>query len=200
MKDLIVAMLNEAIFAVFLQNLVFSGGIGATETIRVAQKNGELSFLSLAITFFSVVAGVGSNLLRRVLFGTDTPGFALAALLFSGVLLAAYFLVCAFVLAIRPKSKKFLLRRMGLAALNTVVLSVPLLAFRMGSTLSDTIALGIGAGVAFALASMLINSGMHQLQKNESISPMFRGVPATLLYVGLLALAFTGFRGTTLFG
>jgi Na+-translocating ferredoxin:NAD+ oxidoreductase RnfA subunit len=36
---------------------------------------------------------------------------------------------------------------------------------------------------------------MYILQQNKAIPPMFSGVPATLIYTGLLALAFTGFAG-----
>ncbi|MDR2752755.1 MAG: hypothetical protein LBB50_00410 [Oscillospiraceae bacterium] len=80
-----------------------------------------------------------------------------------------------------------------------VVMAVPLLTYRLGENMPSTIGMGLGAGLAFLIVSLLVNSGLHILHKNKAIPSMFSGVPAALIYMGLLALAFMGFTGEILF-
>ncbi len=194
------AMFTAGLYAVFLYNLVFSGGLGATEVIRAAKKNGGLLIFSLLISFFSSATAVVCRLLIVWFPHLEELEFQWRVLLFGGVLLALYLLTGTVITLVRFRAQAYLLKYLGMAVLNTLVMAVPLLSFQLGYNLPRAIAMGIGAGLAFAIASLLINSGMLLLQQNKAIPVMFTGVPATLIYTGLLALAFTGFTGSSIFG
>ena len=198
-KDILLSMVTAASYAVFLRNLLFSGGLGASEVLRAAQRNSEILLSSLLVSLFSAAAAGLSYLVAAPLAIFD---YAWRAALYGGVLLALYLITCA-VTALLPRKiahyKPILLKRIGMSALNTIVMGVPLLAYHMGESLPNAIGMGLGAGVAFLVVTMLINSGLHILQQNKAIPPMFTGVPAALIYTGLLALAFTGFSGKILF-
>ena len=195
-KDALMAMFTAASYAVFLRNLVTSGGLGASEVIRVAQRNSEILLTSLLVTAFST----GSAVLCRLLVPSiSSMEYAWIALVFGGVLLTLYLLTGLAITLLPLPSKTLLLKRMGISVLNTLVMAVPLLLFRMGYDMPRAIGLGIGAGAAFLIVSLLVNSGLHVLQDNKAIPPMFAGAPAALVYTGLLALAFTGFTGEVLF-
>ena len=60
MKEIIVSailsMFTAASYAVFLRNLMFSGGLGATEVLRAAQRNSEILMSSLLVSLFSGAA------------------------------------------------------------------------------------------------------------------------------------------------
>lgn len=200
MREQLSAMLAAGLYAVFLYNLVFSGGLGATEVIRAAKKNGGMLIFSLLISVFSMLTAAVCRLLIVWFPRLEGLEFQWRMLLFGGVLLGVYLLCGAAISLIRFRYRAYLLKYMGMAILNTLVMSVPLLSFQLGYNLPRAVAMGFGAGLAFLGASMLINSGMHLLQQNKSIPVMFTGVPATLLYTALLALAFTGFTGASLFG
>ncbi len=199
MKDALLSLLTAATYAVFLRNLLFAGGIGATEVLRAARRNSEILMSSLLVTVFSTVAAVTSRLLITL---WPITNYAWLAALYGGVLLALYLLTCT-VITLLPQSlarhKPILLKRMGMSVLNTLVMGVPLLAHHLGESLPGAIGMGLGAGAAFLIVTLLINSGLHILQQNKAIPPMFTGVPAALIYTGLLALAFTGFKGEILF-
>jgi len=199
MKDILLSMLTAATYAVFLRNLLFSGGLGASEVLRAAQRNSEIVMSSLLVSLFSAAtAGIsyaGAKLLPDM-------NYAQRAALYGGVLLALYLLTCVTLVLLPHKlapHRPILLRRIGMSALNTIVMGVPLLAHLTGESLAGAIGMGLGAGVAFLVVTMLINSGLHILQQNKAIPPAFTGVPAALIYTGLLALAFTGFQGKILF-
>jgi len=191
-------MLTAAFYAVFLRNLLFSGGLGATEVLRAAQRNSEILMSSLLVSLFSAAAAGLCYVAVRPL----TIGYALRAALYGGVLLALYLITCVVIVLLPHKlapRRPILLRRIGISALNTMVMGVPLLAHLTGESVFGAIGMGLGAGLAFLVVTMLINSGLHILQQNKAIPPMFTGVPAALIYTGLLALAFTGFQGKILF-
>ncbi|MCL2298544.1 MAG: hypothetical protein FWC27_00150 [Firmicutes bacterium] len=197
--DVWLSLFTAASYAVFLRNLLFSGGLGASEVLRAAQRNSEILLTSLLVSLFSTAAAALSTAAARLL---PPLYYVQRAGLYGGVLLALYLAVCG-TIALLPQEiarhKPLLLKRMGMSALNTIVMGVPLLAHLTGESLPGAIGMGLGAGVAFLVVTMLINSGLHILQQNKAIPPMFTGVPAALIYTGLLALAFTGFTGQVLF-
>jgi len=198
-REIILSTLTAAIYAVFLRNLIFSGGLGGTEVIRAAQRNSEILLTSLLVSLFSAGTAVICRLLAPFLPARVTAEYAWLAMLFGGVLLGLYLLACGGIALLAGRRAPLLLKRMGMSALNTLVMSAPLLIFRLGWNMPRAIGMGLGAGAAFLIVSLLVNSGMHILQQNKAIPPMFVGVPATLIYTGLLALAFTGFTGEVLF-
>jgi len=205
----ILSMLTAASYAVFLRSLIFSGGLGASEVIRSAQRNSEIVLDSALVSVFAAAAAAVCRVLvsppvlsqeKGALFPSlaELP-YSLLAAVFGYVLLAIYLLVCGTITLLPIKAKRLLLRRIGMSALNTLVMSVPLLMFRLGYDMPRAVGMGLGAGISFLLVSLMVNSGMHILQQNKAIPPMFAGVPATLIYTGLLALAATGFTGEVLF-
>jgi electron transport complex protein RnfA len=193
-------MFNASLYAVFLYNFIFSGGLGTTEVIRAAKKNGGMLAFAGLISFFSMLTSAVSRLLTIWIPSFETLSFAWRCLLFGGILLVLYLLTGVALAFLKIRAQVFLLKYLGMAVLNTLVMAIPFLNFQRSHDLPRALAFGLGAGIAFAGASLLINSGMHKLQQNKSIPVMFTGVPATLIYTGLLALAFTGFTGASLFG
>lgn len=199
MTDAFLTMLTSATYTVFLRNLLFSGGLGSTEVLRAAQRNSEIFLSAALVSVFSTLAAV---LCRLVAAPLQIFEYALLAALYGAVLLVLYLVTCVGIVLLPHKIgkyKRLLLKRMGMSVLNTLVMGVPLLAHNMGESLPGTIGMGLGAGIAFLIVTLLINSGLHILQQNKAIPPMFTGVPAALIYTGLLALAFTGFKGQILF-
>ena len=96
---------------------------------------------------------------------------------------------------ISPKT----IRRIGIAAFNTLVLAMPLINFHSAFTPIEAIGAGLGAGLAYVIAVLLINLGLKRLDTNKSIPKCFKGTPAIFIYTALLSLAFTGVSGTSIF-
>ena len=51
-------MLSAAVYAIFVQNLVFSGGYGTSEAIRMAARPKRLASVAGMIIYFSTVSAV----------------------------------------------------------------------------------------------------------------------------------------------
>ena len=53
---------------------------------------------------------------------------------------------------------------------------------------------GLGSGLGYVLAVLLVTEARHRL-RSKAIPKAFRGLPITLVYIGVLALAIYGFTG-----
>ena len=115
-----------------------------------------------------------------------------------GVLLLVYAVTMAVVL-IYGKVSPRTVRRIGIAAFNTLVLAVPLINYRSAFSPIEAVGAGLGAGVAYIIAVLLINNGLKRLDMNKTVSPCFKGTPAIFVYTAILSLAFIGISGTSVF-
>ena len=83
------------------------------------------------------------------------------------------------------------------ASFNSCVLGTMLIVAIQSLTLPQAIGFALGSGGGYYLAVVLVAEGQRRL-RNRRIPMSFRGLPITLLYLGMLALAIYGFTGHTL--
>lgn len=193
MSSIFGSLFSAALFACLFQNLIFSGGYGADEAIRMAAKPRQLYPLSMFIVFLSTTVSLVCVGLEQIPAVRALNTF-LHALIFVGVLIVLYLLTLLFVLLVF-KAKRRTVRRLGIAAFNTLVLAVPFINYRAAFGIYEALGSGIGAGLAFIIAVLLINFGLRSIAANESIPAAFKGTPAVFIYVAILSLAFTGLTG-----
>ena len=87
-----------------------------------------------------------------------------------------------------------LLRIVPLAGLNSCVLGTVLVERTQSFTLGQSLGFGLGSGLGYVLAVLLVTEARHRL-RSKAIPEAFRGLPITLVYIGVLALAIYGFTG-----
>ncbi len=190
-------LIQTALYMIFVQNLVFSGGYGSSEAIRMSTKPKQFAPFAVMIAFYSTVTALLCRYLDTI-GNINRMGAAAHVLIFGGVLAALY---CVTVLLLHiflhPAQKFF--NMLGIAALNTMVFAVPLINRQAGFTMLQSIGTGVGSGLSFVLALFLVNIGLRRLENNRDIPPLFKGTPAMFLYVAMLSLAFSGLSGRALF-
>ncbi len=186
-------LLLAAVYASLFQNFVLTGGYGASEAIRTAAKPKQLFRLTAFITLFSTTASVICVLLEQIkrIRSLGTIGHALIFIAVLGIV----YIIVLFIVSMVFSAKQRTVRRLGIAAFNTLVLAVPFINYRGGFSIPEAIGSGIGSGLAFLLAAVLINIGLRRLDKSESIPDSFKGTPAIFIYVAILSLAFVGLSG-----
>lgn len=190
-------LFQTALYMIFVQNMVFSGGYGSSEAIRMSAKPKRFAVFSLMITFYSTVTALICRLLDTVP-QIAAYGSAEHIVLFGGALLVLYYVTVILLrVTVRPTQRFF--NTLGVAALNTMVFAVPLINRQAGFTVMQCIGTGLGSGLSFILALFLVNVGLRRLENNRDIPPVFRGTPAVFLYVAMLSLAFSGLSGRALF-
>lgn len=185
---------SYAVLAIFAQNAVFTRSLGVSRLVQLVGDERTSSWwfaLMLCITQVLVAPLVyfaGSFIaplpnraqLRPVMYLTCIA----AACLFELLVLK---------LAKGPRSGQ-LIRILPIAAVNSGVLGTVLVERTQSFTLEQSLGFGLGSGLGYLLAVMLVTEAQNRL-RSRAIPEAFRGLPVTLIYIGVLALAIYGFTG-----
>lgn len=196
--NLFIDFIITALYAAFFQNIVLSGGYGVGEAVRIGSRPKQIGVVSIFVMIFSVLSASACrafDLIPQV----NASGFIEHLLIFAGTEFIIYLLVILIMIKGFKASKNFS-KLIGIAGFNTLVLAIPLLN-RMSSSsgIIESLGMAIGTGVAFIVATVLISVGIQRIKTNKELPESFKFTPAVFIYIGLLALAFMGFSGQSLF-
>ena len=185
---------SYAVLAIFAQNAVFTRGLGVSRLVQLVGDDRTSSW------WFALLLCVTQVLVAPLAYyaGGVLAPLANRAQLRPLVYLACLAVVCLFEhLVLRlvkgPRSGQ-LLRILPLAAINSGVLGTVLVERTQSFTLEQSMGFGLGSGLGYLLAVMLVTEADRRL-RSEAIPEAFRGLPITLIYIGVLALAIYGFTG-----
>jgi Na+-translocating ferredoxin:NAD+ oxidoreductase RnfA subunit len=109
------------------------------------------------------------------------------------------YVLALIVLHFFPSLKRRMRHLLPLAVFNNTVVGVSLLLnLQVSVSFWLSIALAAGAAVGFLAVSAITAEAVERMD-NPDIPAAFRGLPATLVYMGLLALALMGFQSVLKF-
>jgi len=83
---------------------------------------------------------------------------------------------------------------LALITTNCIILAVPLINAGEGYTFIQSLSFGLGSGIGFALALVIMASIRERLELAD-VPESFQGLPIAFIVTGLIALAFLGFSG-----
>lgn len=185
---------SYAVLAIFAQNAIFTRGLGVSRLVQlVGDKRTSSWWFALMLCITQVLVAPLAFYAGRLL--APLPN---RAQLRPVVYLACIAVVCLFELVILklakgPRSGQ-LIRILPIAAVNSGVLGTVLVERTQSFTLEQSIGFGLGSGLGYLLAVMLVTEAQNRL-RSRAIPEAFRGLPITLIYIGVLALAIYGFTG-----
>lgn len=178
--------------AIFAENVLLSGAADTDLALDSLRKLPRLAAVSLMIALFSLLDSLTMFSLDRLIHADWLTFMPVRGFLLTLIALLWYFIAGSLL-----RRSSWINRTAGqlipVAALNGAVLAAPL-AFGGAGSIGTVIGSALGAGLGFALAAWLIGIGMRR-SDNPDISSGMRGAPAMLIYIGLLALAFSAFGG-----
>lgn len=202
--SVISAFIAAFCYVVFTQNLVLTGGYGVSESIRSAARPRQLVLFSITIIYFSTFTSLVCRLI--MLLPLFTAASTVVNLMVYTVVLTVLYLLTAVAMKVllarsswKEEEKDKLFRQTAVAAFNTIVFAVPFINQKVAYTVYESFAQGVGAGVAFVLATFFIHMGMLKIETNPDIPDAFKGTPALFMYIAVLSLAFSGLSGQSLF-
>lgn len=185
---------SYAVLAIFAQNAIFTRGLGVSRLVQlVGDKRTSSWWFALMLCITQVLVAPLAFYAGRLL--APLPN---RAQLRPVVYLACIAVVCLFELVVlklakSPRSGQ-LIRILPIAAVNSGVLGTVLVERTQSFTLEQSIGFGLGSGLGYLLAVMLVTEAQNRL-RSRAIPEAFRGLPITLIYIGVLALAIYGFTG-----
>lgn len=183
-----------AVLAIFAQNAVFTRGLGVSRLIQlVGDERTSTGWFALLLCVTQLLTAPLAYFAGSLLATLNNR-----AQLRPLVYLTCLALVCLFeYLVLRvvrgPRSGQ-LIRILPLAAINCCVLGTAMVERTQSFTLEQSLGFGLGSGLSYLLAVLLVTEAENRL-RSRAIPAAFRGLPITLIYIGVLALAIYGFTG-----
>ncbi len=185
---------NYAVLAIFAQNAVFTRSLGVSRLVQLVGDERTSSW------WFALMLCITQVLVAPLVYfaGSFIAPLPNRAQLRPVMYLTCIAAVCLFELLVLklakgPRSGQ-LIRILPVAAVNSGVLGTVLVERTQSFTLEQSLGFGLGSGLGYLLAVMLVTEAQNRL-RSRAIPEAFRGLPITLIYIGVLALAIYGFTG-----
>ena len=187
---------SYALLAIFAQNAVFTRALGVSRMVQLVGDDRTSSALfGMMLCITQVLVAPAAFFAGRWFIAPLDNRAQLRPLVY----IASIAVVCLaehlvlWLLHSLPRRSQ-LLRIVPLAALNSGVLGTVLVERTQTFTLGESLGFGLGSGLGYVLAVLLVTEARHRL-RSRAIPKAFRGLPITLVYIGVLALAIYGFTG-----
>lgn len=185
---------SYAVLAIFAQNAVFTRSLGVSRLVQLVGDERTSSW------WFALMLCITQVLVAPLAYfaGSFIAPLPNRAQLRPVMYLTCIAVVCLFELLVLklakgPRSGQ-LIRILPVAAVNSGVLGTVLVERTQSFTLEQSLGFGLGSGLGYLLAVMLVTEAQNRL-RSRAIPEAFRGLPITLIYIGVLALAIYGFTG-----
>ena len=181
------------IAASLINNFVFTRFLGLCIFFGVSKKMETSVGMSITFTAVMVVSAALSWVVYQyVMIPLDLT--FLKIIIFIGVVAAFVQSADTVMKKVSPTMYYKLGVYLALITTNCIILAVPLINAGEHYNFFESMAFGLGSGIGFALALLIMASIREKLEVADVPAP-FRGLPIAFIIAGLIALAFTGFSG-----
>ena len=185
--------------AIFVQNFVLARFLGCCPFLGVSKKTDTALGMGMAVTFVitmaSAITWLAWNLMHWI-FGAEAD--FLQTILFILIIASLVQFVEIVLKRFLPALYESLGIYLPLITTNCAVLGVVLVNVQEGYNFLISVVNGAAGGLGFTLAIVLFASVRERVNKTDC-PECFKGFPIALIAAGLLALAFMGFSGLSIF-
>ena len=185
---------NYAVLAIFAQNAVFTRSLGVSRLVQlVGDERTSIWWFALMLCITQVLVAPLAYFAGSFIAPLPNRAQLRPVMYLTCIAAVCLFELLVLKLAKGPRSGQ-LIRILPVAAVNSGVLGTVLVERTQSFTLEQSLGFGLGSGLGYLLAVMLVTEAQNRL-RSRAIPEAFRGLPVTLIYIGVLALAIYGFTG-----
>ena len=192
MSNLILIIVTTAL----VNNVVLSQFLGICAFLGVSKKIDTSLSMGAAVTVVITIAAAVTNLLYNLVLAPFDLDY-LKTIVFILVIAALVQMVEMFLKKTSPAIYQALGIFLPLITTNCAVLGVSLTNVQDGFNFLESVIAGIGTGIGFTIAIVLLASLRERINESDIPAP-FRGAPIVLLSAALMAIAFMGFSGLSI--
>ncbi len=198
--------LSLATKAIFVENMALAFFLGMCSLIAVSKKVETAIGLGLAVIFVLGICTPLNQILITVLLKPGSLAWAglpdvdlgfLSFLTLIGTIAAVVQIVEMALDRFSPELYAALGIFLPLIAVNCAILGASLFMQERDYSLPEAAVFGIGSGIGWALAIVVLAAIREKLRYNN-VPPALRGLPITFITVGLMSVAFMAFAGIQL--
>ena len=187
-----------SVLAIGAQNVIFTRGLGLSSGLRmINDPRKDTLYFCGALTFFQIVNSMLvyfiSPLINRS-FLSEYSRFITPVLIVVCCALSYMIVVFGLSMTIKKSTFRKIIHSLTGASINSAIVGTIILTLSSGFDLIETIGFAFGSSIGYFLAMLLISEGERKL-RHDLIPESFRGLPVTLIYISVLALAVYGLTG-----
>ena len=195
---ILVEFFTYSLVAMGAQNAIFTRALGLSSGMRILSDPRKNTFYFCgALTVFQLMTSV---IVYFVMPLVSAAGFAhLRRFVLPTIIVLActvsYVVVVALLSVIASKERfKELIQSVTSASITGTIVGTVMLTSYQGLSLLQSIGFGLGSSVGYMLALLLISEGDRKIA-HDKVPESLRGLPITLVYISVLALAIYGLTG-----
>lgn len=181
------------ISAIFINNVVLAQYLGICPFLGVSGKVNTAVGMAGAVTFVMVIAAIVTYIIQTYVL--NRLGIAFMQTITFILVIASLVQIVEIIL---KKVSKPLYQALGiflpLITTNCAILGVAILVIKKNFNLIEGVVYAAATAVGFGL-SIVILAGIREQLDLSDVPKGMKGVPASLVAAGILALAFMGFTG-----
>lgn len=195
---ILVEFFAYSLVAMGAQNAIFTRALGLSSGMRMLSDPRKNTFYFCgALTVFQLMTSV---IVYFVMPLVSAAGFAhLRRFVLPTIIVLACtisYVVVVTLLSIVASKERFkeLIQSVTSASITGTIVGTVLLTNYQGLSLLQSIGFGLGSSVGYMLALLLISEGDRKIA-HDKVPESLRGLPITLVYISVLALAIYGLTG-----
>lgn len=193
--ETLTAVISAAMVSIFVQNAIFERAFGANVAIYASRKESHIMGFAAGMTLMTTAASTVTYFLDGLLLPLKY-GWLMMPLVYMAVISALYLIALLGMWRLLPKMFAKVRKYAHLTVFNCTVIGALFLNSYYGSDIWSYIGYGLGTGIGFFLACLLLNIAREKLD-SDKIPKAFRGYPIMLVYIGVISLAFYALVGYT---
>ena len=197
----LVTFFSYAVLAIGAQNVIFTRGLGLSTGLRmINDPRKDTLYFCGALTGFQLINSILTYFLIPLIYVSPLATYArfiTPVVIVICCAISYIAVVFALSMAIKRSTFKKIIHSLTGASINSAILGTIILTLGRGFNLIETIGFGLGSSLGYLLAMLLISEGERKI-RHDLVPENFRGLPVTLLYISVLALAIYGLTGNTM--
>ena len=193
--EIITAIISASMVSIFVQNAIFERAFGSNVAIYASRKESHVIGFTLGITLMTTAASAVTYFLDGLLLPLKY-GWLFMPLIYVAVISILYLIALLGMWGLFPKLFARVRKFAHLAVFNCTVIGALFLNSNYGDDIWSYLGYGVGTGIGFFLACLLLNIA-HEKLDSDKIPKAFRGYPIMLVYIGVISLAFYALVGYT---
>jgi len=187
-------MFVYSMIAIFMENTIFSRGIGTSTALFATRKKHNVLLLGLIMTVIVSISAIIVYFIFPYLKKLSYSYYVIPPV-YIAVIGVVYVGALLFTHRFVKKRKEEVLSIIHIGAFNCATLGALMLATNNASgSFGAFLGFAVGTAIGFTLASYFVGIAYERLS-SVSIPEPFRGFPITLIYIGLVSLAMYGLIG-----
>lgn len=187
-----------SVLAIGAQNVIFTRGLGLSSGLRmINDPRKDTLYFCGALTFFQIINSMLVYFISPVInrsFLSEYSRFITPVLIVVCCALSYMIVVFGLGMTIKKSTFRKVIHSLTGASINSAIVGTIILTLSSGFNLIETIGFAFGSSIGYFLAMLLISEGERKL-RHDLIPENFRGLPVTLIYISVLALAVYGLTG-----